>query len=506
MNSNFLKIQKKLFFTVIVFAFFSCASTPKNTQESSNITLEPTTEENVSEEQNQQEEIAQETPETSQTEENPSQESFFDENIESEKVDAEELPELPYQDETKTEEIQPINEEQNIYEPIPSSESQDDTKNSITEEPLIEQSEQTDSEQDFSNFQNDENQTTAENIDNQASTIEPDAQVEENNSLEQESEQLAENEKNLETEPQKEIKPSRSVDMHKNQYITIIYPGKGWIYQGNIDKDGNLDIRNKNFIFGGRKLGGKDQTFTLRSRTSGTYLLHFYKNDVLTGEYIDDYLEVNVDDLVPSSDEKIEAPSYAQIVPQKATITAQNMQNQKNIAENVAKISANSENEKNQESKVQEQQKNQNENKNESNVRTVIQNSSETEQLSSIENNTTNNEEKNSNISENIQAENTANTTLNAEQLLKKAQTEFNNKQYPQALESITKFFDKASSKLDEGLYLQGQILEQKSSVQNIKNAIESYDMVVKNYPSSRLWKNANKRSIFLKRFYINIR
>ena len=299
--------------------------------------------------------------------------------------------------------------------------------------------------------------------------------------------------------------------MHRNQYINITYPGKGWIYQGNIDKDGNLDIRNKNFIFGGRKLGGKDQTFTLRSRMAGTFLLHFYKNDALTGEYIDDYLEVNVDNSLPESDEKIEAPLYANIVPPKATITAQTIKDNKKLIENTAKMSSlpdKNEANKNSEDSNKEISKTQNEDKKESSLKTVIQNSENKElplkQEESI--NATAKKDEYSLKNSQAELEQRENTKLNAEQLLEKAKNEYNNKQYPQALESITIFFDKASSKLDEGLYLQGQILEQKSPVQNIKNAIESYDMVVKNYPSSRLWENANKRSIFLKRFYINIR
>lgn len=95
---------------------------------------------------------------------------------------------------------------------------------------------------------------------------------------------------------------------------------------------------------------------------------------------------------------------------------------------------------------------------------------------------------------------------MNENQLLDSAKKLYEEKDYPKAFSAITKFFDKATSRLDEGLFLQGQILEEKSSVQNIKDAIESYDLVVNNYPSSSLWDKANKRSIFLKRFYINIR
>ena len=89
---------------------------------------------------------------------------------------------------------------------------------------------------------------------------------------------------------------------------------------------------------------------------------------------------------------------------------------------------------------------------------------------------------------------------------MKTARSLYDEKQYAQAFDAIKLFFDKAVEKMDEGLYLQGQILEAKSEVQNIKGAVDSYDLLVKNYTASRLWDAAKKRSIYLKRFYINIR
>ena len=107
-----------------------------------------------------------------------------------------------------------------------------------------------------------------------------------------------------------EIIPSRSVSMKNYQYLDIVYPGNGWIYLGE-------SVNSKNFIFYGRKLGGKDTSFTLRSKNPGRFILHFYKNDALTGNFIDDYLEVIVDDEKSSSNEHILCPMYKEIVPPK---------------------------------------------------------------------------------------------------------------------------------------------------------------------------------------------
>ncbi len=548
---TFFKIQKSfksLCFLALTFVLFSCASTPKKQQESPINEAETTLQENEEQKQalsennsdnlsptnnktskeqegnentqnsndnqnledskNQNKTEISEEQKTENEQDSSISESEKPENFDTEKILPEALPEIPYQDTTTNESVPEQNEDKKIYEPVNSLENE--------KEQLLIQDENQNSVENSSEQLEKEPSSYEEDKKNQSSEIETQETSQEKNDdksfLFNEAEESSENtELPNEHESKKEIRPSRSVDMHRNQYINITYPGKGWIYQGNIDKDGNLDIRNKNFIFGGRKLGGKDQTFTLRSRMAGTFLLHFYKNDALTGEYIDDYLEVNVDNSLPESDEKIEAPLYANIVPPKATITAQTIKDNKKLIENTAKMSSlpdKNEANKNSEDSNKEISKTQNEDKKESSLKTVIQNSENKElplkQEESI--NATAKKDEYSLKNSQAELEQIENTKLNAEQLLEKAKNEYNNKQYPQALESITIFFDKASSKLDEGLYLQGQILEQKSPVQNIKNAIESYDMVVKNYPSSRLWENANKRSIFLKRFYINIR
>lgn len=311
--------------------------------------------------------------------------------------------------------------------------------------------------------------------------------------------------------------PSRSITIQKNQFIDIIYPGKGWIYQGNIDEEGLIDTKNRNFVFGGRKLGGKDTAFTLRSRNSGTFILHFFKNDTLTGNYIDDYLEVIVQNKTINSTEHIVVPDYASIVPPQASITAEKIkeeQKQKKIQEELNRKTE-EETKKISEKPTSAPAKNQQPQSGtiDSSIDTVIQTTESAPGANApsvkTERKTEKKEEQKKSSSpakEMAESEDANLENKTAEQLLESAQKHYDKKEYPMAYSAITKFFDKASSRLDEGLYLQGQILEEKSPVQNIKDAIESYDLVVKNYPSSSLWDKANKRSIFLKRFYINIR
>lgn len=293
------------------------------------------------------------------------------------------------------------------------------------------------------------------------------------------------------------IKPSRSMTIKKNQYIDITYPGTGWIYLGQKDNK-------KDFTFFGRKLGGKDTSFTLRAKNPGTYLLHFYKNDPLTNSYIDDYLEVIVENKETSSTEHILAPNYATIVPPKVTITAETRK--ENKKQNINKTVDEN---KNKQQKTQEEQTQNSVTKKQidSSVKTVIQtqdeeNTNEISETSNTQNIIETKQEEN-----NTQKQPNQNLDkLKESELLALAKKQFTNKEHSNALYTLEKFFEKAVSKIDEGLFLQGQILESKSDVQNIKGAIDSYELIVKSYPASAYWTQANKRTIFLKRFYINIR
>ena len=295
----------------------------------------------------------------------------------------------------------------------------------------------------------------------------------------------------------KKIKPSRSMTIKKNQYIDITYPGTGWIYLGQKDNK-------KDFTFFGRKLGGKDTSFTLRAKNPGTYLLHFYKNDPLTNSYIDDYLEVIVENKETSSTEHILAPNYATIVPPKVTITAETRK--ENKKQNINKTVDEN---KNKQQKTQEEQTQNVASKKpiDSSVKTVIQtqdaeNTNEIPETSNTQNIIETKQEENN-------TQNKPNQNLDKlkeSELLALAKKQFANKEHSNALFTLEKFFEKAVSKIDEGLFLQGQILESKSDVQNIKGAIDSYELIVKSYPASAYWTQANKRTIFLKRFYINIR
>lgn len=95
---------------------------------------------------------------------------------------------------------------------------------------------------------------------------------------------------------------------------------------------------------------------------------------------------------------------------------------------------------------------------------------------------------------------------IDVEHLLKEAEQHYNAKEYSLANQKIREFLEYAMEKRDAGLFLQGQILEAKSEIQDIRAAIESYRTLTRNYPDSPYWEQANKQIIYLNRFYLEIR
>lgn len=511
-----------------LFVFFSCASVPKTEspslpQESSvasdndsEINENPTSEENT-ELQGENVDIQNEStsPENEETSLNSPEDTDEEaiSNLIEEIVIPDQLEELP---EIESPEEEPeITDNIEIEPEVQEAENFENEKIILTTESTEEETE-AEEKADISEVEQKEEITE---------TMEKTDEIEKENSIDEAvSEENMQNQAELEEAeeiiPEKnEITPSRSITIGKNQTIDIYYPGKGWIYQGCIDEEGNIDSRNKYFVFGGRKLGGQDQCFMLRSRVPGKYLLHFYKNDILTGSYIDDYLEVIVENRISDSAEHITVPKYEEIVPPKVTITHEKVKEERKRQKEALKTE---QIESNNTQPTEENEKKSSKSASVTNLKsesqekvsTTIQTSeSSPEESAPVESkeNQPSSEKKESKTeiakksSEETYTEEKL-ESLNEEKLLELAQKFYDQKDFQNALKTINKFFDKASNNLDKGLYLQGQILEEKSPVQNIKDAVESYELLVKKYPASKLWDKANKRSIYLRRFYINIR
>ena len=487
-----MKLQKFLikilFFS---FIFFSCATT-KNASTVSSV-------KDDSEILKEQEEsaVSEETKEESLNEE-----PFLEEKVTEEELPPLEIPEENQTEEAKIEKIETENELSPIENIFSEEEQQEepeiiDIKEEIPEIPedytnIIEESSKTTEENSNKNDEIKSDETTLGSQEENNDILEFPLQDEKSEEFIQvESENSLDENQTEEMQEKSEIIPSRSVSMKNYQYLDIVYPGNGWIYLGESDNS-------KNFIFYGRKLGGKDTSFTLRSKNPGRFILHFYKNDALTGNFIDDYLEVIVDDEKSSSNEHILCPMYKEIVPpkyEKNQVKDENLQKEELLQENQNTTEASPQEKTPTEKEEQDIQ-----------GKTVIQNASSLQDENSLEKTVSpENSLKSENPQNPLETQKEEIESLPVELLLDKAQELYEQKNYEEAKKVLDKFMLSSVSKIDEALFLQGKILEAKSPVQNIKGAVDSYDLIVKRYPKSKFWTQANKRSIYLKRFYINI-
>lgn len=269
------------------------------------------------------------------------------------------------------------------------------------------------------------------------------------------------------SEVEEEIVPSRKVTMNTNETLNITYPGFGWIYLGSEDENNNL-------ISTGRKIENDKTIYTLTAKRSGTQLQHFYKVDTITGDFIDDYIEVEVLENKGSVYTVVNAPDYEQVVPPRPQTSVS--KSEQNTPISIEEILENE-------------------------VKPTEKRSYEIYEPVSEPVRTVNTEPSIPQPVINDYME-----ELSADDLLLKAQSLFNEKQFENALAHVNRFLNIATHKRDEGLFLLGQILEQDGQTKNIKEAISSYTNLVQNYPESDLWDNANKRIIYLNRFYIQIR
>mgnify|MGYP003489182839 FL=1 len=484
--------MKKIIFLISTSLFFiSCASKP--TEENTQNILPPqeqieeiiTETEEINQNSQEQIEISQEDIQN-QTESDIISEDYSDKN----EALQEELPEIEEPivldliiDKKTDDELQEINEEIPLVEEEPVFISEEELLSPLVSnetEIISEDQTITLEENQQEQLSQIEEETQNEEITNIEETEISETQItekkqtseEENNSvIEQDSQNLeqidviesTEEEQEIVEEPQ--IIPSRSVTLNKKEYLDIVYPGSGWIFMGAIDNS-------KNLTYFGRKLGTQDTKFTLQAKVDGIVILHFYKNDAITGEYIDDYLEVIILPKNGSSKTHISAPEYAYIVPKQPedTITKQ--------TEPEVIIPTETEN-------------------------TIYVEKTDSE-IQTIEVETQEFEEDDGIIV--IDEEDVAYVEIDATELFVKAKENFKNQNFQEALTLIIDFLELSNEKKDEALFLQGQIYESSWNGKNIKLAIESYENITKNFPSSSLWDKAKKRITYLKRFYLEAR
>ncbi len=303
-----------------------------------------------------------------------------------------------------------------------------------------------------------ENQENSKNVQEEIETV-PSAD-EENGVID-----ITDDDENI-VEEEKQIIPSRSVTLNKNEILDITYPGNGWIYSGLVNNT-------REIIYSGRTTNEDSVKFSLQAKKAGTVIAHFYKNDFLTGDFVDDYIEITILNKNGSNKTHITAPEYKTPLPEVKENNEQAINN------------------------PQEPQKSE-----ETESKQYYVSNPVTEEKTEIKENQ-NKTEENQTQNENQTANENETPTVDTDSILKEAENLYKNQDYEKSAEKLIEFFEYAQTKLDRALYLQGLVYEAKSSVQNINKAIDSYTKLTENYPASKYWNDANKKIIYLKRFYL---
>ena len=325
----------------------------------------------------------------------------------------------------------------------------------------------------------------------------------------------------VETEVIETILPSRTVYVAKNQTLLVPYPGSGWVYLGELESQALVGFRGKTFA-------NEFTNFKFLPQKEGRTVLHFYKLDAISGNYIDDYLEVIVNPSVETTSiaSVVTSPEFTYdmyLLQDNTSETSSKTQNDtvissdssinsetENFADNTLNHSQNSVSDKTQNTIQNDKNKstlNQSVNKEKEESEKLNKDLAETEVveeepellfLSDIfDDDEFETEIEDSQLSDDIYFDT---------DLLEKAKTAYENKDYENALSLVNQFLELSNFSVDEALFLKGQILEKPFANRNIREALNCYKKIISSYPQSEFWDKADERIKYIQRFYFNIR
>lgn len=299
-----------------------------------------------------------------------------------------------------------------------------------------------------------------------------------------ESEPISEQNEPISEQNEPVIIPSRSVSAKINQFIDIVYPGKGWIYLGEVKA-----VKPPVISFSKRVRDNENTLFSLQAKRAGTTLLHFYKQDPLAASYLDDYVEVNVLNERGTARDHIRLEAH----PLPDATSVQPSENNENANGQSAQAGSSGQNGTPSAANTT------------SGAEAIAGGNGTTSGIngSAAGVGTTGKGSQNKNAGE---SETAIEAVLDADALFEKAQTAYNEKRYADALQALDEYFKIAEKNIDRALFLQGKIYESNSEFKNIRKALAVYEKLSAAFPESDLWESARKRVIYIKRFYLDIR
>lgn len=289
------------------------------------------------------------------------------------------------------------------------------------------------------------------------------------------------------TEPDSSKEPviSRTVKLYTGQRLRLDYPGEGWVYLGE-------STAQKGIKYQQRKLQNGITVFNFNTENKGSYLLNFSRFDAFSDNFIADSVLVEVEDSIQKLNNVVKAPDFKgtltgadsiaaePAVPQNSRMTVNpNLENKK--AETAA-------NEKTETVKTAEA------------VNTEAEIPKKTVGKSPVIS-----DSPDVLIAMETETKETKPQEPSAEESLESIRKSIASGNASEALNNLNSFFQNYSVRADEAWFLRGQAYELNGKEKNIKLALDAYQTVVKAYPDSARWDEADARIRYIKKFYVNI-
>lgn len=250
----------------------------------------------------------------------------------------------------------------------------------------------------------------------------------------------------LEPEDTAEIEPTRTMDIKKNQILQVSFPGTGWLFLGD-------EYNSDTLTFDKRDIYETQTDFQLKSVQSGTALLHFFKQDMLTNEAINDYLLVTVNNRTGRW-EVVNAPDYV--------FTS--------LEDEIIDYEEYSDSEYDDYYFIEDEPE-------------VIV------------------------FEDNLYF---VDDSISKKEIIDLAESFYQDDFYYETLDQLNYYFEVIGDSTDEytdyALFLKGQLLEKQSPIRNIKESLTAYKQLITNFPDSKYWDIAKQRITYLERFYFNVR
>ena len=291
------------------------------------------------------------------------------------------------------------------------------------------------------------------------------------------------------TEPDNSKEPviSRTVKLYTGQRLRLDYPGEGWVYLGE-------STAQKGIKYQQRKLQNGITVFNFNTENKGSYLLNFSRFDAFSDNFIADSVLVEVEDSVQKLNNVVKAPDFKgtltgadsiaaePAVPQNSRMTVNpNLENKK--AETAAS-------EKTETVKTAEAEA----------VNTEAEIPKKTVGKSPVIS-----DSPDVLIAMETETKETKPQEPSAEESLESIRKSIASGNASEALNNLNSFFQNYSVRADEAWFLRGQAYELNGKEKNIKLALDAYQTVVKAYPDSARWDEADARIRYIKKFYVNI-